>query len=566
MIQVAHVSKKYKMYRKPSDRLKEWLTFSSRTYHTEFWALKDISFDLETGGACGIIGPNGAGKSTLLKTIVGVTEPTAGTVHTQGRIAALLELGAGFYHEFTGRQNIFLNAKILGLSESEIQEKLGDIMAFSELGAFIDQPVRTYSSGMYVRLGFAIAANVDPEVLIIDESLAVGDAYFQAKCIQRLREFRARGITILFVSHDLAAVKTFCDEVILLDQGTVVERGKPAEVLDYYNALVAKRTARQEFFAIEKQFVAQQNTSAPAALRSGSFDALIRRIELLDQQGYPARTFLSGEPGTIEIDIAFLEEIQEPTVGILIRDRLGNDVYGINTYTLGVATGDWKPGDVLRMRYRLTMQLGAGNYTVTAAVHSLDVHLYECYDWADKLLAFKVMLPPNVAFIGVARLDATVECTDRQVKTGDPQAILASVFAEAPDALEMNSAFAKYLLKGWHEVQEGAGCAVRWTRQEFSFILQKQHANYLCFKLCSFMPSLQAEPIRALVLTAGRRLGTFLVDCTDFREIRIAILAHELSCIIKFTVRLNKVWIPQQNGESTDDRGLGVLVQKIWLE
>jgi lipopolysaccharide transport system ATP-binding protein len=566
MIKVAHVSKKYKIYRKPSDRLKEWLTFASRTYHTEFWALTDVSFDLEAGGVCGIIGPNGAGKSTLLKTIVGVTAPTTGTVSTQGRVAALLELGAGFYHEFTGRQNIFLNAKILGLSESEIREKLEDIMAFSELGAFIDQPVRTYSSGMYVRLGFAIAANVNPEVLIIDESLAVGDAYFQAKCVQRLREFKARGVTILFVSHDLAAVKTFCDEVILLDQGAVVDRGKPEAVLDYYNALVAKRTARQEFFAIERQFAAQPDASVPAAQRSGSFEAFIRRIDLLDQHGQPARTFLSGAPGTIEIDVAFLEEIHQPTIGILIRDRLGNDVFGINTYALGVGTGDWGPGDVLRVRYRLTMQLGAGNYTVTAAVHSLDVHLYECYDWADKLLAFKIMLPPSEAFIGVARLDATVECTDRQVKACDPQTLLSSVFAGAPACLEMHPAFTKYLLKGWHEVQDVAGCAVRWTRQEFSFILHVRYNHDLCFKLCSLMSSRHEEPIQAMVLTADDQLGAFLVDHADFREVRIDIAAYAFSGIVKFTVRLNKIWIPQQHIESADDRELGVLVQKIWVE
>ena len=358
MISVSHVSKKYRIYHKPFDRVKEWLTFSSRMYHTEFWALQDVSFDLEAGGACGIIGPNGAGKSTLLKIIVGVTEPTSGVVRAQGRVAALLELGAGFYHEFTGRQNIFLNAKILGLSESEIQERLSDIIAFSELGAFIDQPVRTYSSGMYVRLGFAIAANVDPEVLIIDESLAVGDAYFQAKCIHRLREFRARGVTILFVSHDLAAVKTFCDEAILLDQGSVADRGKPEAVLDYYNAIVAKRTARQEFFAIEKQFAAQPNASESASLRSGNFEAFILRIELLDQHGQPARTFLSGECGVIEIDIAFLEDIHDPTIGILIRDRLGNDIFGVNTYALGVTTGSWESGDVLQARCRLVMQLG----------------------------------------------------------------------------------------------------------------------------------------------------------------------------------------------------------------
>jgi hypothetical protein len=419
---------------------------------------------------------------------------------------------------------------------------------------------------MYVRLGFAIAASVNPEVLIIDEALAVGDAYFQAKCVQRLREFKTRGVTILFVSHDLAAVKTFCDEVLLLDHGTVVERGKPEAVLDYYNALVAKRTARQEFFAIERQFVAHQDSSAPAALRSGSFEAFIVRIELLDQQGHPARTFLSGEQATVEIDVAFLEEIHQPTVGILIRDRLGNDVFGINTYILGVATGDWGPGNVLRVRYRLIMQLGAGNYTVTAAVHSLDVHLYDCYDWADKLLAFKVMLPAHVSFIGVARLDTTVECTAMQVNACDQQAILASVFADAPVCLEMQPAFAPYLLKGWHDVQDIAGCTVRWTRQEFAFILHVRRANYLCFKLCSLMPALHGEPIHATVLTVDQQLGQFFVDYPDFREVRISIAVYEFSGIRKFTVRLNKSWVPQQSIGSADDRELGVLVQKIWLE
>ena len=238
-----NLSKKYKLYRKPGHRLLEWLSTGRKTYHEEFWALNDVSFQLQKGSALGIIGPNGAGKSTLLKILTRTTAPTAGDFYLSGRVSSLLELGTGFHPEFTGTQNLRMNAKMLGLTDEEIDTRMQEIVDFAELGTFIDQPVRTYSSGMYVRLGFAVASSVSPDVLIVDEALSVGDAYFQRKSIDRIKYFRDIGVTILFVSHDLPIVKRFCDQALWLHEGKVQNLGSAHKVIKSYEMWERKRNS-----------------------------------------------------------------------------------------------------------------------------------------------------------------------------------------------------------------------------------------------------------------------------------------------------------------------------------
>ena len=253
VLRVEGLSKEFRFYSHPWQRLLEWLSGGSIKRSQIFHALRDITFEVKRGSALGIVGVNGAGKSTLLKIICGTLYPTAGQVALSGRVASLLELGTGFHPDFTGRQNIFFNARFLGLKDEEIQDRMENILAFSELDAFIDRPLRTYSSGMVLRLAFAVMANVDPQLLIIDEALSVGDAYFQQKCIQRIRQFREQGVTLLFVSHDPGAVKTLCTEALLLHQGKLLDTGRPDDVLAGYNTLIARQVGNREIFSLEAE-------------------------------------------------------------------------------------------------------------------------------------------------------------------------------------------------------------------------------------------------------------------------------------------------------------------------
>src|SRR5262245_36169069 len=313
IMRVLQLSKEFRFYRRPWDRLVEWVSGGRLQRSHIFTALKDLTFDVARGEALGIIGANGAGKSTLLKIICGTLHPTFGRVELSGRVASLLELGTGFHPDFTGRQNIVFNARFLGLSDEEIHERMASMIAFSELGEFIERPLRTYSSGMQVRLAFAVVANVNPRILIIDEALAVGDAYFQQKCMRRIRQFREEGVTLLFVSHDPTAVKTLCDEALLLHHGAVIDRGRPEKVLADYNTLIAREAGSRDILSLESKQGAAEDVTPQ---RSGNFAAVIEQISIRDVRGQECRSFVAGEEAAITIRVLCLEEIQDLTVGI----------------------------------------------------------------------------------------------------------------------------------------------------------------------------------------------------------------------------------------------------------
>lgn len=406
MIHIDHISKVYKIYNRRSDRLREWLSFGRKTYHKPFYALKDISLKVPSGEVYGIIGMNGAGKSTLLKVLTGTSQPTSGKVHTHGRIAALLELGAGFHPELSGRDNVSVNGKLLGLSQDEINAKMDDIKAFSELSDFFEKPVRTYSSGMYVRLAFALAASVKPDVLIIDEALSVGDAYFQQKCLKRILDFKKSGVTILFVSHDLQAVKMLCDHVALMDHGQILISGDPQDMLEQYNALLAKREGAGKEYVIER---GAKDDAGRDRLISGNRKARITKVQLQDAKGAPVEALVSGQDGSVMVEVEFAESLDNPTIGIMIRDRLGYDVFGTNTAELFQQTGKFNSGERAQFRFRCPMRLGAGTYTITAAVHSSFTHVDECYEWIDRVLTFTVLQRADYRFLGVAGLEPKLE-------------------------------------------------------------------------------------------------------------------------------------------------------------
>lgn len=393
MVLVQNVSKRYRLYRHPTDRIREILPFYSHPLHTDFWALKDITFQLESGETLGVVGPNGCGKSTLLQIVSGILQPTGGRVVTRGRIAALLELGAGFNAEFTGRENVFLNGEIMGLSRAEVARALPSIEAFAEIGEFIDRPVKEYSSGMYVRLAFATAIHVEPEILVVDEALAVGDAAFANRCVRKFQELRRRKTTVLFVSHDLGLVKQLSDRAILLWNGRIAAQGDPKDVINRYIGLV-----------LEKQEAHERRSELTGTHRHGDGSSEIISVELLNRRGEPCRTVTSGEAVTVKVRSRFLRDKQEPMVGILVRNRIGMEVYGTNTRLERVELGRIRAGEELEVRFRFECWLTPQEYTLTAATQNADG---SSHDWLDDVIAFVVADARTAA--GVVNLRSRVE-------------------------------------------------------------------------------------------------------------------------------------------------------------
>lgn len=398
-IELSNLGKAYRRYGSRWARLAEWLRPGAGPRHELTWVLRGLSLAVPQGQALGIIGRNGAGKSTLLKMVTGTSTPTEGSVHMRGRVAALLELGMGFHPDFTGRQNARTAAQLLGLDEAQIGAALPGIEAFAEIGRYIDEPVRTYSSGMQVRLAFSVATALRPDVLIVDEALAVGDLYFQHKCYARIREFRAQGTTLVFVSHDPGAIKSLCDRAVLLDGGRIVADDAPDQVLDLYNALVAER--ENSTFTAE----AAPPGERTVGVRSGDGRARLLSVQTCNAQG-PAQVFRVGEALTLRVRLVKHEALQDLTVGFLMRDRLGNDVFGTNTWHVpceGLA--QLAPGEEATLCWRIpALELGPGSYTVSVALHGDMTHVENSYDWWDKAVLVEVVRGPQPLFEGVCHL------------------------------------------------------------------------------------------------------------------------------------------------------------------
>lgn len=396
-LRVEAVSKQYRIYDRPADRLKETLTRGRLKAHREFWALKDVSFEIEAGTTTGIIGPNGSGKSTLLQIITGTLEPTHGSVWLDGRVAALLELGAGFNPEFTGIENIFMNTALMGLSRSETESLLPEIASFAEIGDFIYQPLKTYSSGMYIRLAFAAAIAVAPQILIIDEALAVGDAVFQHRCTRRIKEMQQNGTTILFVSHDPGAVRALCSRAILLNGGRMEADGPPADVLNHYQKLIMAR--------IETADAAELTdfTDRPSyTFRHGNGDAEVMSVELLDTSRRRIEIVETGEQVMLRMYVMFHKAVEEPVFGFLIRNRHGIHLYGTNTDIQRAGIGPVQAGEIVEAGFSFNCWLAPDNYSITVASHSVDA---VSFDWLDGAAFFQVV--SGTPMEGVANLDAT---------------------------------------------------------------------------------------------------------------------------------------------------------------
>ena len=401
---VQNLGKMYKRYANQWHRLAEVLSWGYYQNHENHWALKDVTFTVNQGESIGIIGENGAGKSTLLKLLIGTTQPNKGNVQISGRVAGLLELGMGFHPDFSGRENAVMSCRMAGLSNPEIKAVMPQIERFSELGDFLDQPLRVYSTGMQMRLAFSAATVIRPDILIVDEALAVGDAYFQHKCNQRIRSFQKEGTTLLFVSHDPLAVKTLCRRGLLFDNGQLIRDGQADTILDYYNAMIARKNKDEEIKQIETR-------ANRVMTRSGSGEADILKVEIFDKNRKPARVFQVGESAKIVCQIHINSYIANLNTGILIRDRLGNEIFGTNTSHLKEDARPFETGDNLTVEFALMLNLGSGSYSLSAAVHAGATHLEKNFDWWDQCLAFQISPGNSTQFTGVVALPVDIKVT-----------------------------------------------------------------------------------------------------------------------------------------------------------
>lgn len=440
-IVVKNITKVYRLYEKPIDRLKESLSIAHKSYHRDFFALNQISFQVKKGETVGIIGTNGSGKSTILKIITGVLTPTTGEVQVDGVISALLELGAGFNMDYTGIENIYMNGTMMGFSRKEMEEKLPDILDFADIGDFVYQPVKTYSSGMFVRLAFALAINVEPEILIVDEALSVGDVFFQSKCYRRMEEIRRDGTTILMVTHDMGSIIKYCDRVVLLNKGNFIAEGNPGAMVDLYKKILANqldeldKEATNDFSGGEGNGsrVGDSGTTGLAADHSGANDlepgrrrlmkdkltlnpnlteygggqAEIYDLGLLDQKGNLTNLLLKGEYFTIKEKIRFQADIQAPIFTYTIKGKRGEDLSGTNTMFEGTEIKPVKAGDEYEVSFKQKMTLQGGEYLLSMSCTGFEqgehVVYHRLYDVAN------ITVISNKNTVGVYDMESQVE-------------------------------------------------------------------------------------------------------------------------------------------------------------
>lgn len=415
-IQVKNLSKIYYLYEKPINRLKETLNPLKKIYHKSFYALNDITFDVGQGETVGIIGTNGSGKSTILKLITGVLTPTQGTVEINGKISALLELGAGFNMEYTGIENIFLNGTMMGFTKKEMEEKVPDILAFADIGDFVHQPVKTYSSGMLVRLAFATAINVEPEILIVDEALSVGDVFFQAKCFNKINEIKEKGTTILLVTHDMSSIIKYCDKAILLNRGNFVEEGKPNKIVDLYKKILAnqydpnKTEATVAAAAIQvddtKKWMSQLSVN-PNQNVYGDKRAEIVDVGIFDDQERLTNLIMKGKEFTIKMKVQFSETISEPIFAFTIKDSKGTELAGTNTLVENTGVRMAEAGKTYVISFTQKMMLQGKDYLISLGCTGFENGEFVIYDRMYDVVNISVVSNKNT--VGIYDMESIVE-------------------------------------------------------------------------------------------------------------------------------------------------------------
>jgi len=405
VLAVQNLGKAYRAYKSEWHRIGRWLGFPSNFKET--WISRNINFSINAGEAVGIIGCNGAGKSTLLKMITGTLKPSTGKVSTNGKISAILELGLGFNPELTGRQNAIHAAGLMGFTTEEIETALPEVEAFIEIGTHFDEPVRTYSSGMQMRVAFAVATMYRPEILIIDEALSVGDAYFQHKSFEKIRQFQDEGTTLLIVSHDQNAIQSFCNRAILLDNGSIAMDSTPSEVFDFYNALILGKETN-------KTIKIQETTKNKSQTLSGTGEATIEKVELLNSNDSPCDVIHVGEKVCLSITVKAKQDIPNLVLGFLIKDRLGNAVFGTNTCQTKQVIHNIKKDEYYSYKINYTSNIGVGNFSISIALTSDKSHLEHNYAWHDLAVVFEVINNSKQQFVGLNWMDTTINIQNHE--------------------------------------------------------------------------------------------------------------------------------------------------------
>ncbi|BAF71286.1 ABC transporter ATP-binding protein [Sulfurovum sp. NBC37-1] len=400
VLKVSNISKFFKEYKSEWYRIASWFGFNFKPIEVHH-ILKKIDFTIAPGESVGIVGQNGAGKSTLLKIITGTLKPSGGTVEVNGRISAILELGMGFNSDLTGRQNVYHSAGLMGYSVEQIDKVIADIESFTEIGEYFDQPVRTYSSGMQMRVAFGVATMYRPEILIVDEALSVGDTYFQHKSFERIREFQKQGTTLLIVSHDKGAIQAICNRAILLEKGVVIKDGDPEAIMDFYNALIAQKEN-----STIKQVVREDGKTETI---SGTGEVSIENAQLCNAHNEPVEYINVGEDVTLKVDISVHKDIPQLVLGYLIKDRLGQEVFGINTHHLEHTLNNVPQGEKIEFNFAFPMNVGVGSYAISLAAHAQDTHLETNYEWKDQALLFNVINIDKKEFVGLSWIEPKIE-------------------------------------------------------------------------------------------------------------------------------------------------------------
>ena len=398
-VQFSNVSKSYSIYAAPRDRLKELATFQTRSFHTDFWALRDVSFEVQRGETFCVVGENGSGKSTVLQICAGILAPTSGTAVAQGRVAALLELGSGFNPEFSGKDNVYLNGAILGLSTRDMDRRFPDIEAFAEIGDFIHQPVKTYSSGMVIRLAFAVSIHVDPEILLVDEALAVGDVYFRQRCMRKVHELRQRGVTILFVSHATSDVKALGDRAMWLEKGVVKALGKTDLVVAQYLAAMSEKDRVYQTHAPAHDLAPAQSLPPDEIIeeipnidhRFGDRKAEIIGIAVLDVEGAKITSLKPDSTIVVRISVRAKENLDRPIVGFMFRNHLGVDFAGTNTARERQDLPPMAAGDICTVDFHLDLPaLHASSFSFSPAIANGSLEHYSMCDWIDNAVVLQM--------------------------------------------------------------------------------------------------------------------------------------------------------------------------------
>ncbi len=418
-IEVRDVKKIYKLYDKPQDRMKEAFGFGKKKIHKLHYALNGVSLNIYRGETVGIIGTNGSGKSTILKIITGVLNPTQGQVQVNGRISALLELGAGFNMEYNGIENVYLNGTMMGFSEKEIDEKLPGILEFADIGDYVYQPVKTYSSGMFVRLAFAVAINIDPEILIVDEALSVGDVFFQAKCYHKFEEFKEMGKTIVFVSHDLSSISKYCDRVFLLNKGNLLGEGSPKKMIDAYKRVlvgqyeaVEKNQELLEDDDVRRAAQAASRGENPHLLEYGTKQAEIVEYYITDDQGVRTTAVIKGTTFTLHMKVKFRDAIPAPIFAFSFKNVTGTEITGTNSMIEKSFLDSVEAGAVKEVSFTQKMSLQGGEYLLSLGVTGYNKDVFEVYHRLYDALNVTVVSDKNT--VGFYDMDSKVAVTDSE--------------------------------------------------------------------------------------------------------------------------------------------------------